>query len=75
VAQEAARLLAVASPHLVPISVHDHKLRAARPQFAALSNAKLSGVGIGMPHWREALARHIRRKMHGPDVKSGASRQ
>jgi dTDP-4-dehydrorhamnose reductase len=75
VAQEAARLLAVASPNLVPVSVHDHKLRAARPQFAALSNRKLAGVGIGMPHWREALTRHIGRTTRGPDVKSGASRQ
>ncbi len=61
VAQEAARLLAIASPKLERVSVHDQRLRAPRPQFAALNNAKLSAVGIQMPHWREALARHIGR--------------
>lgn len=44
---------------LVPVSVKDVKLRAARPQFCALSNAKLTAVGIPMPSWRDALARYL----------------
>jgi dTDP-4-dehydrorhamnose reductase len=73
VAQEAARLLAVADPKLMRVSVTDQRLRASRPQFAALDNAKLSRAGVSMPHWREALARHIGRQTLGPDVKSTAS--
>lgn len=34
-------------------------MRAARPQYAALSNAKLAGAGIVMPTWQAALARHL----------------
>jgi dTDP-4-dehydrorhamnose reductase len=42
-------------------SVHaaDVRLRAARPQYAALSNARLTGLGIHMPEWTEALKRHL----------------
>jgi dTDP-4-dehydrorhamnose reductase len=34
-------------------------MRAPRPQFAALSNDKLTSVGIVMPTWQNALARHL----------------
>ena len=43
---------------LVPVSVADVTLRAARPQFAALSNAKLVAV-TPMPTWQNALARYL----------------
>jgi dTDP-4-dehydrorhamnose reductase len=39
--------------------VRDVKLRASRPQFAALSNAKLARAGYAMPSWQDALARYL----------------
>lgn len=39
-------------------------LRARRPRFAALSNAKLGSVGIPMPTWQDAVARHIASAQH-----------
>ena len=44
----------------IPISVKDVVLPAPRPQFAALSNAKLLRAGISMPSWQDALSRHLR---------------
>jgi dTDP-4-dehydrorhamnose reductase len=57
-AQEAARRLGV-NARLVPIRLDEVKLRAARPKFCALSNAKLASAGIGMPAWQDALARFL----------------
>jgi len=57
-AQEAARLLGV-SAMLVPIRLDDVALRAVRPRFCALSNAKLASLGISMPAWQDALARFL----------------
>jgi dTDP-4-dehydrorhamnose reductase len=37
----------------------DVKLVAPRPRFAALSNAKLTGAGVAMPTWQDALARYV----------------
>lgn len=37
----------------------DVTLRAARPTFAALANDKLTALGIAMPSWQDALARHV----------------
>jgi dTDP-4-dehydrorhamnose reductase len=34
-------------------------LRASRPQFAALSNAKLAAAGYTMPPWQDAIARYL----------------
>jgi dTDP-4-dehydrorhamnose reductase len=58
VAREIARRLGVDGP-VVPISVKDLALAAPRPQFAALSNAKLERAGVRMPSWQDALARHL----------------
>lgn len=58
-AREAARLLGLASPRLVPVSVHDVPMRAPRPRACALSNAKLRAAGVGMPSWTDALARAV----------------
>jgi dTDP-4-dehydrorhamnose reductase len=43
---------------LLPVSVADVTLRAARPQFAALSNDKLNTV-FEMPTWQNALRRYL----------------
>jgi len=44
---------------LVPVRMADVPLRAIRPQFCALSNAKLRSTGIDLPHWRDALCRFV----------------
>ncbi len=48
-------------PHadVTPVRASDVTLRARRPRFAALSNAKLVAQGIPMPTWQEALRIHI----------------
>ena len=43
---------------LVPVSVAEMKLRAERPQFAALDNQKLQCV-TAMPTWQDALRRYL----------------
>lgn len=58
VAQEAARLLR-REPNLIPTPVASVSLPARRPKYCALSNEKLSAVGIGMPAWQDALARYV----------------
>jgi len=60
IATEAARLLG-REPRLAPITLESVTLRAPRPKFSALENAKLRALGIVMPTWQDALARHLRR--------------
>jgi dTDP-4-dehydrorhamnose reductase len=43
---------------LSPMSVADVAFRAPRPQFAALSNEKLSGI-VPIPTWQDALRRYL----------------
>jgi dTDP-4-dehydrorhamnose reductase len=57
-AREVGRVLGV-GPRLVPIRMADAGLRAHRPLYCALSNAKLASIGIGMPTWQGALARYL----------------
>jgi len=58
IAREAARLLG-SEPRIVPVKMADLPLRAKRPRFCALSNAKLAAAGAPMPTWQDALARHV----------------
>jgi dTDP-4-dehydrorhamnose reductase len=58
VALEAARLIG-REPNLLPTSVASVSMPAKRPKYCALSNEKLLGVGIRMPAWQDALARHV----------------
>lgn len=60
-ALEAARLLEV-EPRMRVVRMSDVPLPAARPQYSVLSNDKLAAVGITMPSWQDALARHLRRR-------------
>jgi dTDP-4-dehydrorhamnose reductase len=57
-AKEIGRQLVI-EPDLVPVKVADVKLKARRPQYAALSNGKLAGLGITMPPWQDALQRYL----------------
>jgi dTDP-4-dehydrorhamnose reductase len=62
VGREIARLLGKTEASLKPTSVHEVTLRASRPQFAALSNAKLAAAGFTMPPWQDAMARYLKSK-------------
>jgi dTDP-4-dehydrorhamnose reductase len=58
VAVEAARVLGV-TPRLVGVTMDEVVLRAARPRYCALANAKLTRAGFEMPTWQDALARFL----------------
>ena len=58
-ARELARQLGI-EPRLKPVRVADVPLRAARPQYCALSNGKLASIGIVMPTWQDALHRYLK---------------
>ncbi len=60
VAREIALVLGRGNP--VPVSVRDVRLKAPRPQFAALDNSKLASAGFAMPSWQDAIARHVRQR-------------
>ncbi len=57
-AREAARQLNV-EPRLATVRMLDVKLRAERPLYCALANAKLSAAGVAMPSWQTALGCHL----------------
>jgi dTDP-4-dehydrorhamnose reductase len=59
VGREIARLLGKTAEVLKPIHVKDVVLPASRPQFAALSNARLACTGFAMPSWQDAIARYL----------------
>jgi dTDP-4-dehydrorhamnose reductase len=59
VAQEIVKRLGGSETALKPISVNDVKLRAERPRFAALDNAKLAIAGYKMPTWQDAIDRYV----------------
>ena len=56
---EIARLLGKTERALKPMSVKDVVLPAPRPQYAALSNARLGAAGFAMPAWQDAIARYL----------------
>lgn len=58
-AREAARLLG-REPRLKPMTLESVPLRARRPRYCALSNARLAEAGIGMRGWKEALAEYVK---------------
>jgi len=57
-ARELARQLGV-EPRFDRVKMADVALRAARPQYCALSNEKLRSAGIDMPTWQDALRRYV----------------
>jgi dTDP-4-dehydrorhamnose reductase len=60
-AVEVARQLQRA-PRLLAVPVADVRLRAERPTYCALSNAKLGAVGVAMPSWQDAIERYLARR-------------
>jgi dTDP-4-dehydrorhamnose reductase len=59
VGREIARVLGKSDAALKPVHVKDVVLPASRPQFAALSNARLAQAGFVMPPWQDAIARYL----------------
>jgi dTDP-4-dehydrorhamnose reductase len=59
VATELARLVGRPDAEIVETPLAAAKLAPPRPQFAALSNAKLTSAGVPMPTWQDALARYV----------------
>jgi dTDP-4-dehydrorhamnose reductase len=55
---EAARILGC-EPRVQRVRAADVPLRAERPKFCALSNAKLVATGLDMPSWQDALKRYL----------------
>ena len=49
--------------HIIPVQMASMTMKANRPQFCALSNAKLKSVGITMPTWEDALSRYARARL------------
>lgn len=60
VGMEVARAAGV-EPRLNRVRVADVALKASRPQFAALSPAKLAAAGVPMPPWQDAIRRYLAR--------------
>jgi dTDP-4-dehydrorhamnose reductase len=57
-AETAARFLG-RQPRLQPITLDSVTLRAPRPKYCALSNAKLASLGVTLPDWQDALRRSL----------------
>jgi dTDP-4-dehydrorhamnose reductase len=57
--RELAALAGHPEASIVEVRMADAGLTAPRPQFAALSNAKLANAGVLMPTWQDALARYV----------------
>jgi dTDP-4-dehydrorhamnose reductase len=57
-ARELARQMNI-EPTLTPVRMTDANLRASRPLYCVLSNAKLASIGVTMPDWRDAIARYV----------------
>ena len=61
-AEELARLTGrTATARFDPVAFASVPLKAKRPQYCALSNAKLRAAGVEMPEWRDALRRYVSR--------------
>jgi dTDP-4-dehydrorhamnose reductase len=60
IATEAARVLDLPL-RMRPITLDAVALKAPRPRYCALSNAKLAAAGVPMPEWTDALTRWLSR--------------
>jgi dTDP-4-dehydrorhamnose reductase len=58
IAERAAALMGVPL-QMRPITLESAGLRARRPRYSALSNAKLAGAGVDMQPWEDALAEFL----------------
>ena len=59
VARKLAEVLKRADARILEVPMASAKLVAPRPKFAALSNQKLTSLGIEMPNWEDSLRRYV----------------
>ena len=59
VARRLAEALGRPDAIVVEVPMADAKLPVQRPKFAALSNTRLTGVGVEMPTWESAMDRYV----------------
>ena len=57
--REIARIGGFDAGLLTPVPVAAVKLKAKRPQYCALSSAKLAATGVEMPSWQDSLQRYF----------------
>ena len=48
---------------IVPVTMKDVPMAAPRPQYSALSSAKLARAGVIMPTWQESVAAYVAKRM------------
>lgn len=70
VAEELARQLR-SEVGIDRVRMADLQLKAARPLFCALSNARLVAVGVTPPTWQDAVARYAEARLAAPAAGSG----
>lgn len=63
-ASEIARRLGVTAA-IEAVKADDFRSAAVRPRFCALSNDKLKTLGVRLPAWTDALARHLAKHYAG----------
>jgi len=56
---EAAATMMGKPARLRPVTLASVSLKAERPKYCALSNARLAGYGVVLPDWRDALQRSL----------------
>lgn len=57
-AEEIARRLGI-EPRMTRVRMADVNLKAKRPLYCAMSNAKLAAAGVVMPSWQDAIRRYL----------------
>ena len=62
IGEAVAGLLGADPALLEPVRAVDTPMRARRPLYCALSNAKLAAAGVAMPDWRDSLSRYLQRR-------------
>ena len=65
VARDVASQLRLA-PRLVSATIEQVPMKAERPRYCALDNAKLAGAGFAMPPWPDAVGRWLASRGDGP---------
>lgn len=59
IVSESARRLGLVAPRIHPVTTDEVVMRAWRPRYCALSNAKLGAAGVVMPPWQDAVGRWL----------------
>lgn len=68
-ASEIVTLMGLSVP-VHPITTAEARRAASRPAYAVLKNRVLAGVGITLPHWKDALERFIKSAQTAPLIAS-----